>query len=295
MYSTLMYREKVEKIQALRQNFDIFSSTPEIPIDLVQKGCIPPLPIMDDYLLWGFSVCKKAVRAGVESLYCCTFPKNLEKGLYIALLMENRTNQYSWKEKAGIVALSRSESEIVLGKEVQSQIQTEGSFVPSTQIYIDLPDYLKTHVDKGVIDLKTGERIVSLPERVFLELKKVLASSSFSKRRQFLLMLTEVAKREAMSEDDLTVLARELSIADSPFEALRARRYPQLTAMERSIDALQSKYVHGTGIRILPPRDFEGDAFTIRFSWHSKKQLSKVIEHLKRLQEEGDEFFNLLF
>lgn len=290
-----MYREKTEKLQELKTNFNVFTDSPAFQAELLRSGCLPPLPVMDGYLLWGFSVLKTALREGVGELPCVSHDAGLESGFRLALQLENRTDRYTWREKANILQLVRGFPEITLGKELLSLVQGGSSFVPQTELFLQLPPSLREAADSGLLDIKTAERAADLAEGVFITLEPILASMSFSSRRQFLSMLNETVKRDRLGGPDLNTFIRQLLETERPLELLRRRRYPQLSEMEDCLERYRQKYLRGTGIELIPPPNFEGGAFTLQFAWQSEKQLGRVIGHLSQLKESGNELFRLLY
>jgi hypothetical protein len=290
-----MYREKVEKLQELRTNFNIFFASSPVSAELFHTGCIPPLPVMDNYLVWGFHVLKTAVREGADTLACVSIEGGPEGGLRLALILENRADRYTWEEKADILACIRNFPEIIPGEDLLSRVQTDGSFIPRTEIFIKLPRHIRKAVDSGLIDIKTGERVADVPGPAFTLLLPILRALSFSSRRQFLLMLTETAKRDGLGGADIAALADTLLTSPTPFEQLKHRRYPQLTRMEQRLEEYRGNYLRGTGIECIPPLNFEGEDFTLRFRWKSEEQLRRTIGNLSRLQGTGHELFELLY
>ena len=290
-----MYREKVEKLQGLHTNFNIFAASPPVPADLLRSGCVPPLPVIGDYLIWGFSILKTALREGIAELPCVSLDFDIDWGLQLALRLENRTDRYTWREKADLLLLLRGFSMLPAGDALLSLVQSGSSFIPQTELFLRLPNYLQAAVNSGALDMKTAERIEALPENTFTVLHAVLEQFSFSSRRQFLIMLNEVCKRDEMQGPRYNVLLDELASAPRPLELLRIKRYPQLSEMEADLQEFRRKHLQGSGIELIPPPNFEGDAFTLQFAWETEKQLSRVIEHLSRLQGSGNELFRLLY
>jgi hypothetical protein len=289
-----MYREKVEKLQELRTNFNIFSASSPVPAELLHTGCLPPLPVMGNYLVWGFQVLKAAVREGADTLACVSIDGAPEGGLKLALTLENRADRYTWREKADILACIRYFPEMDPGEDLLSLVQTDGSFIPPTEIFLKLPEHVRKAVDSGLIDIKTGERIADLPGPAFTLLLPILRTLSFSSRRQFLLMLTETAKRDRLGGAEIAAFADTLLTSPAPLEQLKHRRYPQLTRMEQRLEEYRGKYLRGTGIECVPPPNFEGEDFTLRFRWKSEEQLHRTIANLSRLKGTGHELFELL-
>ena len=154
------------------------------------------------------------------------------------------------------------------------------------------PPGLKELVNEDKIDLKTALLTAALPAPVFLGLKKSLRLS-FSRRRQFLIQLEEISRKEALSEEELLTLAVAALSADKPLEAVRRRRYPQLTQAEERF-SLRIDFLQGSGITIEPPPYFEGNSYSINFSFQSGPGLDSKIRHLERLREQADELFSLL-
>lgn len=290
-----MYREKVEKLQALSANFNIFSASPPVPFALIKNECVPPLPVMGNYLIWGFQILTEAAERGLKDLSCNSLEEDLEKGLLLSLMLENRTDGYSWEEKGRVLGLMRDIPVIQHIDEICSLVQSEGSFVPQTELFLKFPSELQQVLSGGLIDMKTAERVADLPETVFPAAEPLLRSMSFSTRRKFLVMLRETGKRDGFSAGDYTAFIDRLEQIENPFAELRRERYPRLSEMEDTFQRFEKKYIQGSGIQIKPPENFEGGSFTVEFDWKSGRQLSRVLKKLESLRENGNELFDLLF
>lgn len=290
-----MYRVKVEKLQGLRRNFNIFIDSPAVSHELVREGLIPPLPLIHDYLVWGFPYLEEAAKQEIEELYCISLGGGMGDALVTALLLENRTDRYSWSEKRNLLNLLREFPEIEPDETLLSLVQREGSFLPLAESFLHLPDYIQEAVDAGEIDLKTGKKAAFLSETSFSVLRQLFGRLSFSVRRQLLEMFTELTKKEEMTAAEIENFAERLFRSGDPLNTVKTRRYPQLSEMEETLRSFRERYINGTGIELIPPPQFEGNGYTLRFSWKSERQLEKVIESLQRLKQNGNELFKLLY
>lgn len=290
-----MHCEKVESLGRFSGEFDFFSAPDPLCPNLLHYECPPPLPLMGDHIIWGFPLIKLAAEREMQTLWCVSMDVDFGKGLRIALMMENRRDRYLWREKVNILRFLRNHPEIDIDGDLLGQIQTDGSFIPGTEKFLTLPGHLQNLVADSMIDLKTAEQITRLPEKVLNGLHTIFRKLSFSSRKQLLLMLEEIIKRDNVSGDDIFSLANEVSSSEDPLRTVRQMRYPQLTSMEREVQLFREKFLKGSGIELQPPPDFEGNTYWVRFPWRSARQLKRTIQTLSEMEKAGDGLFDLLF
>jgi len=290
-----MRSEKVAQIKEGKGIFDIFSDSPSPPEEPIRRSLVPPLPVRGRELVWGYHILRKAEELGRSELY--VLPLEMPKGeaLRLALTLEGRCDRYSWEEKAAILACMRTEEEPVApASEILSLVQSEGSFIPLTERFTAFPGYIRSLVGRGVIDMKTAETVEVLPRGVVSRLEALGQNGSFSQRRQLFTWMYEIIERDRLSPEEAEQKLDELP-GEGWFEAVRRFRFPTITAFEKSVDDFRNRYVRGTGIDLKPPLRFEGDAYTVRFEWKTAKQMERIIEKLKIMNEHRDELFGLLF
>lgn len=290
-----MKAEKVAFLKELKRTFDIFLDSPSPPADLVKNNLVPPLPIRGKELVWGYAILRKAEEMGCSELY--TMPMEISKGeaLYLALSLEGRSDKYSWREKAAIHSVMRSEDDPVEETtELLSLVQSEGSFIPLAERFIAFPDHIRLLVEKGVIDIKTAEAVEFLDPAVVSRLEGLCEKASFSQRRQLFTWMYEIIRRDGLSPDETAAMLDHMS-RESVIGAVQKVRFPTLTSLEEAVDNFRNRYVRGSGIDLKPPPQFEGENYVIRFEWKTGKQMERIIEDLRTMNEHRDELFRLLF
>ena len=178
--------------------------------------------------------------------------------------------------------------------EVAMLVSGDRSFVPTTARYRDLPEPGRAMVADGLIELKQAERIAALPERVLRELRMRTGALSFSRRRQLCTMLYELFRRDSTGEGKLLKLIDEAFLTADPVGYIAKLRYPKLSRLNEHFQAFTQRHLSGTGITCSPPAYFEGEAFSVSFSFRNPEELRKRISALEDMAEDSDELFELL-
>ena len=284
----------VDEIQGFPHRFDIFATQPAFSRKLFAAGLYPPLPVCRGELIWGFHILRTAGAAGTPELTCTDIDECGIATLLLALELENRTGDYSWEEQHSIALLA---AELEPGGEASDPLSLAASgdrgFLSRISRYSSLPPHLKDLVNIGTLDIKTAERIVTLPAEVC---EAVVRSGlfSFSKLRIFLVSLFEIGMRDSLSSEDLHELAGKLlSVEDPPAEIFKIKN-PGLTKLTESFETIKSKHLADTGVSLEAPRYFEGDTFKLSFTFSARKELERKIEAIARLKGSYDELEELL-
>ena len=105
----------------------------------------------------------------------------------------------------------------------------------------------------------------------------------------------EIVGRDKLNARQAEKLVRSIFAADEPFDKVRKLRYPQLSDLEKRLADYKEKYLSGSGIVLHEPAYFEGDAFTLEFSFENKQQYEKKLNKLERLKENIHEICRLLY
>ncbi len=312
-----MNRIAVDLLLGFNRALDIFHSPPVSSPELLNAGLYPPLPVSGDVLIWGFSILDTARKKGLDTLSCLDLPGLTQaEMLALALALENKPGSYTWAEKEGMWQfLNQETGDTRQESGAENAGKTDHEYVRATQLltaelvlkiegrqdpswaqkiaaFSRFPPGLKELVNEDQIVLKTALLTATLHEPVFLGLKKC-RSLSFSRRRQFLIQLEEIGRKEALSGKEILTLAVAALSEEKPLEAVRRRRYPQLSQAEARF-SLRLELLQGSGITLEPPPYFEGNSYSINFSFQSGPGLARKIHHLERLREQADELFSLL-
>ncbi|MGE0084512.1 MAG: ParB/RepB/Spo0J family partition protein [Desulfococcaceae bacterium] len=120
---------------------------------------------------------------------------------------------------------------------------------------------------------------------------------SLSKQREILQLLTEIAARDdlpvmdVLREKDLQEIIADKN-ADRGMKArniryyLKKKRFPAITAAEERYGQCVKEMRLGENLRLIPPKDFEGSAYTFQFSFSSISELEDRLSDLKRIKDE---------
>jgi len=288
----------VGDLEHLDPQLDLFEDSPESDPVLVHRGLHPPLPVSGRVLVWGFGLYRQARRLGIAALPCRVLPPlKGELLLGIALRLEARPGRYSWEEKQKILRFAAARREAGESVDLGTlspwiEGRTDPRFEARITRFAGLPPGARRAVAAGELDLKAAELAAELPA----QLLPLLAGSplSFSQRRQFLLQLREVARRERLAPPDLSALAARLLQGRDPLQALASLRFPALTALTERFAALARSLWKGSGVRIDPPPYFEGGDFAVGFRFSSPENLRRKLRALQSVAEHSDELFALL-
>lgn len=299
------YRHLSELLQTAPR-FRIFRSTSRISEARLRQGLHPPIPLWTSsptapVVIWGWQLIDRAAELGMEELPTLSIEGDAPRALAMALDLEDRPGEYSWRELAAIHALCE-ELGVQVDPELSRKITGDGGFVRKVRRFRALPDSLQEPLADGVIDLRSAEycaRHLPAPEAGVFSL---LGSLSFSRRRQLLRLAVDILRREerdAASGDGvpggrLRALLEEALAGDDPLEALSRLRYPELTRLQQRFDGIRRETLGGSGVELSPPRYFEGERFQVQFSFSGEEELARRIEALGRLRERSGELQDLL-
>jgi len=145
---------------------------------------------------------------------------------------------------------------------------------------------LSMALELGQLDPSTGESFATL----FRDLKL-----SLSKQREILTLVAEIAKREDLPMQAIlsantvsgTHLSRDLDRTQKTQTIrnyLRRRRFPVLARWQALYESHRKTLELGSHVKIQPPRDFEGSAYTLTMSIKNLSDLEDRIDTLDKLR-----------
>jgi hypothetical protein len=299
--SEALEKRSIGELHSLSRELEFLAPGNCPPPELIRLGLIPPLPLGDGELLWGFPVLAAAAALGLERLACRPLPGlTRPERLAVALQLEARPGSFSWSEK---LAMQRYLQGSAGGGDAEARAALlalspliEGHPDPQLEqrlkSYAALPARLQAEVDGGRLDLKTALRVRGLPA---LPLRLVSqAPLSFSARRELLHGLVELAGRQRLSEEALTRLTGELLSAGQPLRELEKRRLPTVADLRGRYEQISTGALAGSGVRLIPPPWFEGDSYQVIFFFSTCRSLRRRLQGLERLAERCDELLQLL-
>ena len=286
-----MHNLPLSGIADLPSRFDVFASEPGYDPELLAAGLFPPLPICDTELIWGFRIIAAAREAGLSELPVVEVESRGR--LLVALKLENRTGDYSWKERLSIYSLARALDGEEDYDSISLAVSGNRGFFSRMERYSNLPRHLRTAVEEGRLDLGIAEKVRGLPADA-CRLVCAHAGLSFSRVRESLIALAEIRLRDSLSDGEVLSLTGNALAADDPVRTLREIRNPQLTGLTRRFEEFKRQNTRDTGVHLEAPPFFEGDGFTVSFSFGTKEELHRRVRVLEKLENGYEELEALL-
>lgn len=260
----------------------------------VQAGSASGGPPLPGRLIWGGPLLRRAAQLGVDRLPVHDVAvAGSRDALFLALDLEARTGEYSWEEREAIYRYA-VEQEIEIDVELSQLVTGDGSFADAITRYLRLSPRWQRAVEDGSVDIRTAEACGSLPAAVLAEVSAAPQRLSFSNRRRLLGWLTEICGRDGLHEAAAVDLARQVMRGDDPVEAARLLRYPRLSTMESRFRDLERELTTGVPVSLVAPQGFEGAGFEVQLRLRSVRDIDRAMDALRRIQERGDELFDLL-
>ncbi|MAG13054.1 MAG: hypothetical protein CMN78_00475 [Spirochaetales bacterium] len=278
-------------IQAPR-TFDLFQG-PVPPAKTLYLELYPPLPVADGTPVWGFGIIGCAKLLGIDALNCQSVQGTSAELLEIAILLENRTGKFSIAEKVAIAKCIKNLDIKDENNLLSRQITGGTGFFQQIQHYFDLPPWLQAMVIDKRLDVKSAKKIMDLPREV-CESAAAYGGFSFSQLRLFLAYVREAGTRDRLDKHRLVERVNELLDEDSPMIEARKWRYPLLSQLELEFADIRRQYLGDSGVNLMAPENFEGDKYSVVFSFHSRGELHRKIGSLQKLEQAGDELEKLL-
>jgi ParB/RepB/Spo0J family partition protein len=159
-----------------------------------------------------------------------------------------------------------------------------------------LPETVRAALLAEAVTPSVALELASLPptSRESLVALFLALGLSHSRQREFLALLDEIAARE---DRTIPELLREPEIGallddpetDRPRKAgavrrhLRRRRFPAIAAAEERYERIAAELPLGPGIRLDPPRDFEGAEFVATLRFGDAGKLEEQVRSLEKL------------
>jgi hypothetical protein len=287
----------VINLDSLLKDLDIFDRKRDPDPGLIRSGLYTPLPVSGHFLIHGFHLLEKAKELGIDGLSVVELP-SIEKQELLALCLscEARAGNYTWPEVERMVDFLEDEN--TLDKKLVTLIRghDDPHFNERIKTYRGFSPLLKQLVGNNILDFKTAQSLGGLPDPVFswFLCNRDNKKFTFSQVRIFLISLDEVARRDCLQEAEIIRICDECLSEKNPVEAIKKRRFPELSGLYKRLKDIAGETVKGTGIQLKEPPYFEGDSFEVRFSFRSRRQLIKRINVLEQLKERADELFELL-
>jgi hypothetical protein len=288
--------QSIASLAALSRRFDLFDHAVAVWDGPASAGFHPPLAVAGPDLVWGFPLVEAAERAGKTELPVVVLAAGDPAALLtLALQLENRCGRYSYAEQerlrafmtaAGILDRLPSLAPLLTAESAQKWLLDTG-------VYAGAGPELKRVLDARLLDLKTAARVRELPGPVFASLLAEAERFSFSERRFFTLALWEITRRDRLDEAGSLALLRELLGRDEPVRAVRERRFPELSGLEKRFRETAAPLAR-RGVTVKPPEGFEGGTLEFGFRASSRDVCETRLAALKESGELIDRLFGLL-
>jgi len=296
------------EIENLGSELDLFEPHP-VPESLLRFGLAPALPVATlpssgrTSLIWGWHLVRRATITELDYLETREIAVSSDlEALDLALELEGRRAEYSLAEQDRILAYVDSTVLASAGKgdvtiaDISLRVRGDGALADQVARYRLLTDEGRELVDDKFVPLKTAERLSQPVIRFIRDAYQDLLDLSFSSRRQFLELASELLAGLAKDDDPPEHFGAIRSAVKSrdPLEAVRRLRYPTLSEMEDKFASLAREVVGSTGVRVEPPRHFEGDEIHVGFSFRDREELERRLTALNLLAKRCDEFLEIL-
>lgn len=282
-----------DDLSRLDSRFDVFEDAPPVPTTLVRLGCVPPLPVHRNDLVWGSSVLRAAREDGLDRLTAVRVEGTPAELIETAVTLEHRRDRFTLREKAALFDLCRHLDVDPNHPGIVSAVQTRGAFSGQAEQFLSLPNAARETVLAGRIDLRNAARLTRIPAAVWDAVRRCDRLSA-SSTRLFLTGLEEVARRDDLDGDATESLADDLLSHPEPAEAMRLIRYPTVAEFDSRLEAIQQTVLSGTGVSISPPTNYEGDRYTVTLGFADRHELDERLKAASGLLEHCDELFDLL-
>ena len=281
----------LEALSSFSRRFDIFDSGGEYDMALLTAGLLPPLPVHDSELIWGFRIIGAAEKAGLNELPAIEVTQSGK--LLLALKLENRNGGYTWKEQLAIHTLALELGENEDHDSISLAVSGNRGFFPKIKRFKKLPGFLADRVSEGRIDLAIAEKVAMVPKEA-CDLAFRTQGLTFSQLRAFLTYLAEIQRRDNLSGQGVIALASEALRAKDPTAAVGRIRNPELTSLTERFEAVKEQFTRHTGVNLQAPPYFEGDAYTVSFSFRNSTDLQMKIRAIEKLKDGCSELEDLL-
>ncbi|NBC30210.1 MAG: hypothetical protein GVY29_09505 [Spirochaetes bacterium] len=218
-----------------------------------------------------------------------------------------RDADYSWGELAALSDLCASLG-VELDREISHAAAGDGALAAKLARFQTLPEPLRRDVDAGRVDLRTAEQLAAHAADHASDAVARAESLSFSKRRRLLRLAVETLRREqsraraprgadgapAAGAPSLLDLVDHALSSPDPVAAISRRRYPSFTELSDRLQTIRSQTVEKSGVELSEPPHFEGERYTVQFSFASGEELERRIAALERLKSRTRELQDLL-
>ena len=208
----------------------------------------------------------------------------IESSRALNLLSRVANDEHHLTEMAAVLSLPKNPT--MIAKLMPLAVMP--ALIRAAVVSEDLP--LSMALELDTLDVKTAEKMA----RIFIDLRLGL-----NRQREVLTHLYEIAKREdrsigdVLDEDDVSGITDNAALDSAKKSVhLRAllyqRRYPSIAEKSARFNDLVKTLRLGSGIKLIPPNNFEGTAYTLSITFDRWDQLEDRGNSLEILRRSGD-------
>ena len=173
------------------------------------------------------------------------------------------------------------------------------NYMNNTRRLCQMAPSIQDAIGSGAVALPMAFELSQLPSSVadvlvalFQDLKL-----SLSRQREFLKLSREISARDGISYSDLIdgVVSRLDQMDDALGSAelsrwlraeMKRRRYPHITRAESEFQRRVHQLQLGQGIKLIPPKDFEGTTYRFEVGFDSADSLLRRVNRLRKVSED---------
>lgn len=181
------------------------------------------------------------------------------------------------------------------------RLPTHRSVTSRLRLLCRMPADLQEGVLEGTLSFAMASELGGLEEDLGIALARLFRrlKPSLNKQREIVTLVSEIARREGVNPIKVLEecgLEQAMGPADPDRNQemnrirrqLRKRRFPALAAAENNFMALRQRLKLGQALQLAPPRDFEGNCFTLTLSFETQEELVRLRAKLDELIEHSD-------
>ncbi len=254
----------------------------------------------------GFRRVEACRRAGISRIRARILPPSSDEAAAIRWAVADNAFQRSLNPVEAyriVTLLSRihPDPEELAGVATRMGFPLHRALVEKLKILGRLPQPVREAVACGLVALPTALELVKLDPDTAVELTVLFRDLrlGLNLQREFLLLITEIARREdAAPLDILNAPCLERILKDKRLDRvqqsheirryLRRRRFPHLVKREDAFNECVKKLRLGPDVVLSPPRDFEGSGFVLTLRFNTLAGLSEKMPAIQRIVNDPD-------
>ena len=300
--------ENVEsfRINAENQQFRISSNqAPDLLRDSVERlGLLdPPILLPTDHrftVVSGFKRIEAARDLGWKKIPCKLLPPDVSIRLCVRIAISQNTTQRTLDiiEVSRALALLKSsfEKADVPGEALRLGLPANQGRIDELEPLCKLPPRIVNAVRSDSIAVPVALDLSKMSEKEADAFADIFLSSncSLNKQREIVQMAREIGLRDDQSISDVLLKNTLRSIVKNPDldknrkareirSYLRKIRYPNVVEAEKNFAETVELLGLEPGMKLIPPKDFEGSAYVLHLGFRNVDELKKRSEKLREM------------